>query len=248
MYTAARVWVTPEPVQPPQTLRERAHAACLRDEVLRVQVRADLEGLRRDHDEIPFAGGVSGVRSAATAGGGIKDAFARICSASRSRLSPVNNRRLGVRRLSAQVVKCLARRPGRVGEDQAGRRLRSTREQVRCRFREQLRGVAPVGCPHLHGLRRVQPLNDGRVLPVLLIEVEPLDGGVARRGQRGDARPRAGRPEQGLRAGRAFGERAHQRSQVWGEMRLVEEDEAVGSGHRGVDRAKRPRRSIPPEQ
>ena len=44
-----------EPIQSAQSLRELADATGLRDEVLRVDVRPDLEGLRRDHNQVPLA-------------------------------------------------------------------------------------------------------------------------------------------------------------------------------------------------
>ena len=52
--------VISEPVQSAQSLRERAHAALFRDEVLRVDVRSHLEGLRRDHHKVPPADGLYG--------------------------------------------------------------------------------------------------------------------------------------------------------------------------------------------
>ena len=68
-----RVRMMPEPIQSAQALCERANPARLRDEVLRVDVRADLEGLRRNHDEVPFAEN-SRRACRSHAGGAIQDA------------------------------------------------------------------------------------------------------------------------------------------------------------------------------
>ena len=56
----ARMGETPQPVQPAQTLRERPHATPFCHQVFRIDVRADLQGLGRHHDEMPPARRVRG--------------------------------------------------------------------------------------------------------------------------------------------------------------------------------------------
>ena len=181
-----RVLVMSQPVQSAQALRERPDAARLRDEVLRVEVRADLEGLCRDHDEVPLAGGLSG-SGCRHADSGIENARPDLLGLAFA-VEPGQQQRLGVRVLPAQALERLPRRPGRVGEDQAGRPLRGVSKQLHYCIREQLRGVARVERAHLHGLRGVQSLSYGRVPLILITEVETVGGGFARRSERGDAR------------------------------------------------------------
>ena len=181
-----RVLVMSQPVQSAQALRERPDAARLRDEILRVEVRADLEGLRRNHDEVPLTGTVRTARRSHT-DIGIEDARPDLLGLAFA-AKPGQQQRLSVRSLPAQALERLPRRPGRVGEDQAGRPLRGVSKQLHYCIREQLRGVARVERAHLHGLRGVQSLSYGRVPLILITEVETVGGGFARRSERGDAR------------------------------------------------------------
>ena len=56
----AGVRAVSESIQSAQSLRERADAARLRDQVFRVDVSPDLQGLRRDHDQMALAAELGG--------------------------------------------------------------------------------------------------------------------------------------------------------------------------------------------
>ena len=153
----ARVRMVAEAVQPPQALRECTHAARLGDEVFGVDVRADLEGLRRDHDEAPFAR-KSCRAGRSHAGGGIKDACPDALGLPFA-VEPGQQQQLGVSvlRPRAQAGKGLPCNLRGIREEEASRPLRGALEQVESGVREEPSSVAALKSPHLQWLRGVQP-------------------------------------------------------------------------------------------
>ena len=195
---------------------------------------------------MPLAGAVRRARRS-HAGSGIEDGCPDPFSLPLA-VEPGQQQQLGVFHLPVQAFERVPRRLRGVGEDQAGRRLRGLRQQFARRFREEPGGVALLERANLQRLHGVQPPLDGGVRQVFLVEVEPLAGWVAGRCEGRDARARTELSEQGLRARCALGECIDQRPQVWGQMRFVQENQAVGSRHRGVYRTQRTRRPVAPEQ
>ena len=182
--------LTPQPVQPAESLRERPHAARLRDEVLRIDIGAHLQRLRGDHDQMTV-----------TAGRGL----ARGCHA----VHRIENPRPGPLRLSfpgtagqqqdlsrsvrgqlTQTPECLPRTRGRVGEHHACRRRGRLLDQVERGLGQPLPDVAGVEDAHLCRLHRVQSLPHDLVRLVVSVEIESrCSAGIAGCRQRHDARP-----------------------------------------------------------
>ena len=76
------------------------------------------------------------------------------------------------------------------------------------------------------------------MLLVLVVEIDPIVvSGVAGRCQRRYRGCRSGFAEGGVGARRAIGQRRQQRLQMRRQVRLVQQDQAVGSGHGGIDHA-----------
>ena len=140
--------MTPQPVQPAKSLRERPHAARLRDEVLRIDIGAHLQRLRGDHDQMTLAAGRG---------------FARGCHA----VHRIENPRPGPLRLPfpgtagqqqdlsrsvrgqrPQTAECLPRTLGRVGEHHACRRSGRLSDQVERGLGQPVPDVAGVEDAH----------------------------------------------------------------------------------------------------
>ena len=233
-----------EPIQSAQPLRECAHTASLRDEVFRVDVGPYFQGLRRHHDQVMPARCIrraarrhSVFRVKYSGTGQRRLAFAR---------QPRQKQNFCIRECLAQAFERFARRSWRVAEHKAcSRRGRPLNERFGglCeRFRR--RSVDDIQVQRLRG---VHSLANDRVPLIVVIQIEPLTlGSIPGRRQRDDRWPRAICTEQVPRRGIAGSKGRNQRSQVLREMRLVQQHQAIGAGHRGV--YGRPTGSIASEQ
>ena len=229
--------VPSESIQPAQPLRECPYAARLRNQVFRIDIRADLQGLRCDHDQMASSVAAC-VASRSHAVLSVEDPRADSFGLPFAR-EPGQEQYVGrcLRHRLAQAAEGLPGRLRGVREHHARRRAHCVPDEVERRIRQTSSAVNPGSNPQLQRLYSIEPLSNYRVRFVFVVETERSPVGIiAGCRERHQASSRSGLAEDGLCPGRAIGKCGEQRPQMWRQMRFIQQDQAVGSGHGGIDR------------